>query len=119
MEDMARREVLPAVQRYAGSLAAAMADKAKVDPALVSGYEKKASAAISGLLDEIDQAADALAEKLTALDRAVDVTAQALLVKGEIIPAMEALRKPCDKAESMVGQKDWPFPTYGDLLFGV
>ena len=49
----------------------------------------------------------------------MDVTAQALLVKGEIIPAMEALRKPCDKAESMVGQKDWPFQTYGDLLFGV
>ncbi len=119
MEDMARREILPAVQRYAGCLAAAMADKAKVDPGLVSGYEKKASAAISGLLDEIDQAAEALSEKLAALEKAADVTAQALFVKGEVIPAMEALRKPCDKAESMVGQKDWPFPTYGDLLFGV
>jgi glutamine synthetase len=32
---------------------------------------------------------------------------------------MDALRAPCDKAELMTAKSYWPFPTYGDLLFGV
>ena len=119
MEDMAKREILPAVQAYAGSLAASMADKAKVDSALVSGYEKKASAALSELMDAIDAAAGALAEAVAKLEGAEDITAQAFLIKDEVLPAMGALREPCDQAETMVAQKYWPFPTYGDLLFGV
>ncbi len=119
MEDMAKREILPAVQAYAGSLADAMADKAAIDPALVSGYEKKTCAELAGLMDSIDGAAQALAQAIGKLEGIEDVTGQAFLIKDEIIPAMQALREPCDKAETIVAQKYWPFPTYGDLLFGV
>ncbi len=119
MEDMAQREILPAVAAYAGSLAKSMADKSAVDPALVSGYEKKASAALAGLMDEIDEAAQALTQAIGKLDGTEDVTKQAFLIKDEVLPAMEALRRPCDEAERVVAQEYWPFPTYGDLLFGV
>ncbi len=119
MLDMAKREILPAVESYGASLARAMADKTGIDPALVSVYEKKASADLSHLLDAIDGAADGLAQAVEKLEGAGDITAQAFLIKDEIIPAMEALRKPCDEAETVVAQKYWPFPTYGELLFGV
>ena len=38
---------------------------------------------------------------------------------GAFIPAMAALRTPCDEAETLTAAEYWPFPTYGDLLFGV
>ena len=36
-----------------------------------------------------------------------------------IIQDMAALRKPCDKLEVVTSNEDWPFPTYGKLLFGI
>ena len=32
---------------------------------------------------------------------------------------MEALRAPADELEMLVDKADWPFPTYGDLMFEV
>ena len=39
--------------------------------------------------------------------------------RNEIVPAMEALRKPADELELMVSKEYWPFPTYADLIFEV
>ena len=32
---------------------------------------------------------------------------------------MSILREPADKLEMLVDEKDWPFPTYGELLFNI
>ena len=40
-------------------------------------------------------------------------------IEDRVLPAMDALRAPCDKAETLTAESDWPFPNYGDLLFGV
>ena len=37
----------------------------------------------------------------------------------ELIPAMGELRAVADESETQTAAKYWPFPTYGDLLFGV
>jgi glutamine synthetase len=39
--------------------------------------------------------------------------------KNEVLPTMETLRVAVDELEGLVSSKYWPFPTYGDLLFGV
>ena len=36
-----------------------------------------------------------------------------------IVPAMQALRKPCDSLETIMDKSLWPFPSYGDLLYEV
>ena len=41
------------------------------------------------------------------------------MVRDVLLPKMEALRKPCDEAEQRTAVGCWPFPTYGDLLFGM
>ena len=48
-----------------------------------------------------------------------DVKAQAFRYKDVVVPAMEALRAPADELEMLVDKADWPFPTYGDLMFEV
>ena len=47
------------------------------------------------------------------------VGTQADYIRDEILPKMAALRVAADEAETLTAEKYWPFPTYGDLLFGV
>ena len=47
------------------------------------------------------------------------MTESANMVRDVLLPKMAALRAPCDEAEQRTVEGCWPFPTYGDLLFGV
>ena len=58
----------------------------------------------------------------SASDNAGSIDSQIELAdyyKDTIIPAMENLRKICDKLEGETASEYWPFPTYGELLFAV
>ena len=56
---------------------------------------------------------------LVVLRSAEDIGAEANMIRDTVLPAMSALRIPCDEAETLTPADRWPFPTYGDLLFGV
>ena len=118
MADMARKEILPAVSAYAKTLADAAAAK-KTLLSAACGYETETLKTLCELTDEIAAAVAAL-EMETAAVRAIDdVAEQGYAIRDRLLPAMDALRAPCDKAESVTSDEAWPFPTYGDLLFGV
>ena len=52
--------------------------------------------------------------------KAIDsVTESAFQIRDAMLPRMAALRVVCDEAETVTDERCWPFPTYGDLLFGV
>ena len=70
-------------------------------------------------MDTIDSRVDALEEKLVRLDTLHDLTEEAAFIRDELILAMGQLRAAADEAETQTAAGRWPFPTYGDLLFGV
>ena len=74
---------------------------------------------LSALTDEIYREVGALEEAVLALGSAGDVKAEAEMIRDTVLPGMSRLRLPCDQAETITPKKYWPFPTYGDLLFGV
>ena len=119
MVDMGRKEILPAVESYVSDLAAAAAAKKTVDADLPCGYETKKLRRLSSLVDTIDSRVDALEEKTVRLDTLHELTEEAAFIRDEIIPAMSQLRAAADEAETQTAAGCWPFPTYGDLLFGV
>ena len=63
--------------------------------------------------------ADELAAALVNLHSIDDIGEEANAIRDIILPKMGELRLPCDEAETLTSKKYWPFPTYGDLLFGV
>ena len=67
----------------------------------------------------MDARTDALEQALTKFDAMTDVTEQAFYIRDAIIGKMGELRAAADEAETMTAESYWPFPTYGDLLFGV
>ena len=117
MVDMARKLILPAVSGYGAALASALTGKQALGVAC--GYETKLVKKLSGLADQIDAAADALALLTEQFDTMEDITEEACFIRDQILPAMDVLRAPCDEAEGCTSSEYWPFPTYGDLLFGV
>ena len=117
MVDMARKEILPSVIRYCGDLSASLNAKKAAVPDLSCSYETKLVRALSGLIDGIDEATGALEKSILRIKG--DNTEQAFHIRDEVLCRMEELRGLCDEAETVTAADYWPFPTYGDLLFGV
>ena len=118
MTDMARKEILPAVMRYTGDLAAALNEKKAAVPELSYPVESDLIKKLTELVGKIDAAEKALEKSIADCEEG-DITAQAFRIRDELLPRMAELRAPCDEAETLTAADYWPFPTYGDLLFGV
>lgn len=118
MLDMAKKDILPAVSAYSKELADTAIAKHSLIKDCACSYEEESLKEISELTSELYKAVKALED---AVDKATesDVLKLALYYKDVIIPAMDAVRTPADKLELITAKKYWPFPTYGDLLFGV
>ena len=119
MVNMARKEILPAVEAYLGDLSGTVAAKTAAVPGLACKYEKDLISKLSKLADEISDAASSLDTTLIRLKAIPDVTDAAYVIRDVVLQKMAELRVVCDEAESITADKYWPFPTYGDLLFGV
>ena len=119
MVDMARKEIVPAVEAYTEELAKALTAKKAAVPGLACKYETESIKKLTLLTDEIAAATDKLEAALTEYKTISDVTAAADFIRDVILQKMTELRVVCDEAEMHTAEKYWPFPTYGDLLFGV
>ncbi len=119
MHSMASRSIVPAIEAYAASLARSASAKSKVCPGAACRYEKKTISRLSELADTVDERSDELEQALSGVTALGDITAEANAIRDEIIPRMAALRAAADEAETLTAKDYWPFPSYGELLFGV
>ena len=119
MIDMVRREILPAVSLYSGKVADAALKKKSLGIDACTGYEEKLVGKLSSLTSAIDSRCDALETTLYEIKASDDLYRLACGYRDRVFIAMQELRAAVDEAESVTDARAWPFPTYGDLLFGV
>ncbi|MBR2036403.1 MAG: glutamine synthetase type III, partial [Lachnospiraceae bacterium] len=119
MIDMAKTEIAPAVSAYALELANTVAAKKAVDASISCNYEAGLVRKLARLEDQIAVKVDDLEEAVMQLQDAGSIEAESYKIRDVILGKMGELRVACDEAETMTAKKYWPFPTYGDLLFGV
>ena len=119
MVDMARKEILPAVEGYTKSLAETLAAKKAAVAGLPCKYETATITKLSELSDEIADATVDLDGEIAKFQAIEDVTEAANDIRDVILGKMDALRAVCDEAETITAKEFWPFPTYSDLLFSV
>lgn len=118
MIDMARKQIIPAVIKYATSLAGS------INTILAAGVDE-----VSVQRDMLQETSELLKQTklaLTVLEQTEDKAckmsdgpAKARFYRQEVVPAMEALRAPVDALEMVVAKEMWPMPSYGDLMFEV
>jgi len=119
MLDMAKKEILPAVTAYAGELAKAAAAKRSVLAGVDCTYEEAAISSLSDLSAKLYKETLALSDALAEAAKAAGPVAAADCYKNGVIGAMAALRATADSLETITAASYWPFPTYGELLFGI
>ena len=119
MIDMARKEILPAVESYVKDLSETLVAKTAVLPTISAKYERTLIEKLSVIVEEIDAAANSLESSLIEYKTITDVTKSAALIRDVILQKMAELRIVADEAETLTAEKYWPFPTYDKLLFGV
>ena len=119
MVDMAKKEILPAVEAYVFRLVSAASAKQSLGADIPSHYEQKMIRRLASLVDTIDCRTASLELELVKLDTMGDFAEEAAFIRDIVIPRMSELRLAADEAETLTASSYWPFPTYGDLLFGV
>ena len=114
--DMVTKGYLPTISKYTNELANTI--KLKNELGVDSTYEQKELAILSNGLKEAYINVELLKDSLNTkpLD---DEAKLSLYYRKEILPKMETIRDIIDSLEGHVSKEAWPYPTYGDLLFGV
>ena len=118
MADMVRKDVLPAVASFVRTLSDEVVAKKAAAPGAKSTYEEGVISALSDRMSEMYERLGRLEELLKGAPEE-DVLETAVYYKDAVIPAMDALRAASDAAEELTDRRAWPYPGYGDLLFGV
>ena len=119
MVDMAKTEIAPAVESYALDLANTLQAKKAVNASLACSYESNLVKKLSELTDTIAVKTAELEQAVQNLDSLSEIGEEANAIRDNVLVKMDELRSACDEAETVTAKKYWPFPTYGDLLFGV
>jgi len=119
MLDMARKEILPAVSEYSQVLGNTILSKRAVSATLDCSYEEDMLSNISTLTAKAYKTLKELEKALESSKKITDITKRSVYYKDKVLKKMTTLRSAADSLEDLVSADYWPFPTYGDLLFGV
>ena len=119
MLDMVHKDILPAMSKYSDSLARAYTDKKAVCEDIDCSYEKEYLKNLSTLMGAAAVQTKRLEDDLLEAKDIEDFTELGNFCKSTIIADMNALRISVDGMETIASAKEWPYPSYGELLFGV
>ncbi len=119
MIDMVKKQILPAILKFEKELADTALLKRSLTETLPASYELQTLESISYFMEQAYAALKDLEIKVKELHVIDDFEIAASFVRDMVIPAMAALRQPCDQLEMLTDTNYWPFPTYGKLLFGI
>ena len=119
MIDMVNKDILPAVSKYVGKLSETAATKKSCFAGADCTYEEKTATKLSALSGSIYSKVTDLENSFIDLKNAGNVVEEAEMFKSVIIPKMQELRAVTDEAECITSAEYWPYPSYGELLFGV
>ena len=119
MVEMVRKNYLPSIEEYLYSLARTTSMMKSVSDRVKCNYEVSTMERLSELTDYILERVKDLEKALEDLKGLEDVIKTSEVIRDDVIPKMEHLRKHVDEAEMLMPEKCWPFPSYGKLLFSV
>ena len=119
MLDMARKDILPAMSSYSAELASDAAAKTALLGDADCSYEKESVKSLCALIGATHRGVTKLEDDLLAAKSVTAPEALADVDKSTILDDMRALRISVDEMETLASAKAWPYPCYGDLLFGV
>ena len=119
MLEMARKQLLPAVNAYMSEVANTAASKLAVSESISVRSETKTLGRLSADADAMSDAIDTLQDAVDAAKALPSESEKAVAFHDNVLPAMDALRAAADDAETVCGEDYWPLPSYSKMLYYV
>ena len=119
MLEIARKQLLPAINAYMSEVANTAASKLAVSEAISVRSETKTLTRLSTDADAMSDAIDALQAAVDTAEAMTDESAKAVSFHDDVLPKMDALRAAADDAETICGEDYWPLPSYSKMLYYV
>ena len=119
MLEMARKQLLPAVNSYMSELANTAASKLAVSENISVRSETKTLTKLSADADAMSDAIDTLQDAVDAAKALPSESEKAVAFHDNVLPAMDTLRAAADDAETICGEDYWPLPSYSKMLYYV
>ena len=119
MLEMARKQLLPAVNAYMSEVANTAASKLAVSESISVRSETKTLNRLSADADAMSDAIDTLQDAMDAAKALPSESEKAVAFHDNVLPAMDALRAAADDAETLCGEDYWPLPSYSKMLYYV
>ena len=119
MLDMSRKDILPAMSDYCKELAETISSKKAVCADIDCTYEQETLSNLSSLVSAMYKQVNKLDEDLIKIKSTEDITEMGDYYKNTILSDMTAIRISSDMMETVASSEKWPYPSYGELLFGV
>ena len=116
MIEMSTKQIIPAVMKYEGTLAASVKDLKELG--ISADTQMEILSTIDTKLAELKKATAELEDIVAkAAEKEEDPKAWAKYYHDVVFAFFDTVRKPADELEKIVDAKAWPFPTYEELLF--
>ena len=119
MLEMARKQLLPAVNAYMSEVANTAASKLAVSESISVRSETKTLGRLSADANAMSDAIDTLQDAVDAAKALPSESEKAVAFHDNVLPAMDALRAAADDAETICGEDYWPLPSYSKMLYYV
>ena len=120
MIEIARREILPAVMRFAKEIAVSLNEMKSTGLDLNMEEQEKLLKKANSLMNLFSSQIEVLEKETEFAKNVVSGTYEtACAYRDKVATAMEALRKTGDELEKIVSKDIWPLPTYSDMLFYI
>ena len=119
MLEMARKQLLPAVNAYMSEVANTAASKLAVSESISVRSETKTLGRLSADADAMSDAIDTLQDAVDAAKALPSESEKAVAFHDNVLPAMDTLRAAADDAETLCGEDYWPLPSYSKMLYYV
>ena len=119
MLEMARKQLLPAINAYMSEVANTAASKLAVSEHISVRSETKTLEKLSSDADAMSDAIDTLQDAVNAAKALSTESEKAVAFHDNVLPVMDALRAAADDAETICGEDYWPLPSYSKMLYYV
>ena len=118
MIEMASRDIIPAVNKYVGDVAAGANAKEKLIPGSCA-VERDIVQKLSDLTYKAYHTLNKLEVNEKVAAAIPNNVARAEAYRDTVIPVMARLREFVDEMEKLTSSDYWPMPSYGDMMFKV
>ena len=119
MLEMVKKDIVPAVCNYMKDLCDTAIAKKTLSADLNCELEKSIVSKLSSLSESLVKKYKKLEDDLLQVKNQNSLLERGRYYGNTIFPAMQELRAVADEIELLVGEKYWPYPTYGQILFSV